>query len=319
MTTAHQQDRHSDARMKALDYETADSQLAAAAAHPTLADASRYVEDLGSRLCDSRSDDDIKQISGRLFAITERIRSNGSSTATDYRDILQGLTDVYARGIAHRGLNPCTRTATVYAELVSAISQSFQDYDYSDALGQLVVYMARLFRARESGWATIYRHIQSMPENLAARQQLNQALFKELQEWFESGAGNLFSIRDGLTNTAADLTNEAKTLDARIRYLEDADSTDTGGSDPRVVPLNAVRNARRIQKLKLDLDIVLEERATKEALIELIDDDIRDFENRLIDVRRAYTIHEVPCERKSSIESVSAGHRNFTYTSRGHV
>ena len=292
MTTAFRKDRDAETQMDPLVLGSAQDQ-AIAVPHPTMADAGRYVEDLGSRLCGSSNEADIEQISGRLFALAEGIRSNDSGTAVDYRDILQGLTGVYARGIARRGLNPCTRTAAVYADLISTISQSFQDYDYSDALGHLIVYMGRLFRARENGWAAIYRHIQSMPEDLAARRQLDRALFNELQEWFESGAGNLFSIRDGLTNTVADLTDEAETLQTRIRGLEDTGSTDVIGSNPHIVPLNAVRNARQIRLLKMDRDAILEERATKEALIELIDDDIRDFENRLIDVRRAYTIHRV--------------------------
>ena len=93
MTTAHRLDTHTDAHLTPLDLGSADYQQGATA-RAAIADASRYVEDLGSQLCDSRNDEDIKQISGRLFAIAERIRSNGSSTAADYRDILQGLTDI---------------------------------------------------------------------------------------------------------------------------------------------------------------------------------------------------------------------------------
>ena len=91
----------------------------------------------------------------------------------------------------------------------------------------------------------------------------------------------------------ADLTDEAAILGARIDELHASTSVDGGESDPRIVSLTAARKARRIGLLKMDQQAVLDERATKEALIELIDTDIRDFENRLIEVRRAYTIHRV--------------------------
>jgi hypothetical protein len=216
---------------------------------------------------------------------------------SDYRTILERLIGIYARGFENRTQEIYATTAADYAEVIETISREFPAYDYSEAVGQLLCYMTRLFRRRKSSWKEVYEHILSIPDSIEAKQLLNRAFFMEIQEWAEAGVENLFAIRRDLYRKIGDLGEQAKRVEREIEALDPPPGTkDTGRRpkfDNKIVDLRRIRRKRLIGPLERELREILDQKASEENIAGLIESDIREFEEKLRATRRAYFIRSV--------------------------
>jgi hypothetical protein len=233
-----------------------------------------------------------------LSALSHCIRSESSDFASsDYRWIIERLTGIYSQGFGQQAQEAFTTTATAYAQVIETISREYPGHDYSEAVGQLFCYMSRLFRTRKNGWKTVYEHILSIPDSVEAKQLLNRAFFLEIQEWAEAGVENLFSIRRDLYEKIGDLATKIERLDRQIGQIERgsrlAERTNPASTGANVLDLTKARNERLIEPLRRRRHRLLEEKKDEEAIVGLIESDIREFEDKLRATRRAYFIRPV--------------------------
>lgn len=233
-----------------------------------------------------------------LLDLSADIRYGSSSFhSNDYRWILTHLTRTYARGLDRRTQDPFTATAAAYAQVIETLSHLFPGQDYSEAVGQLFCYMSRLFRAQEHSWKAVYKHILSIPESVEAKRLLNRAYFVEIQEWAEAGVDNLFSIRNNLCEKIAALAARIDRLERRIAKIADASTrpvrAGTAVNGSNVIDFAEARRKRLIRLLEHRRAELTEEKNGEESVLGFIESDIREFENKLRNTRRAYFVHTV--------------------------
>ncbi|MEA3275896.1 MAG: hypothetical protein U9Q81_11510 [Pseudomonadota bacterium] len=256
-----------------------------------------YLDYFGAQLSRNSASRDIGLLQEMLLEVAHIVRSGTADILTDdYENILERLVAIYARGLNQRGQNAFMITAADYADVIEAISQEYPAYDYSEAVGQLLWYMSRLFGRRKSSWKTVYEHILSMPDSVAAKQLLMQAYFLEINEWVESGVDNLFEIRSDLYAKKAALLKEETTISREIEKMEQALKARQGkgtARDRNVVDLGEKRKERTIETLRREMQEIISEKEGKETMIAMIESDIRQFEDKLKEAKRAYFIRLV--------------------------
>jgi len=239
------------------------------------------------------------EIEDTLLLLSAEIRCGRSELASsDYRWIIERVTDIYAQGFGQGAGDVFTTTADSYANLIETISRAYPGYDYSEAVGQLFCYMSRLFRTRKTGWKAVYEHILSIPDAVEAKQLLNRAYFAEIQEWAEAGVENLFAIRKDLYEKIDRIEVKIGGLDRRIEKIAgprddlpaEARSAPPGSN---IVDLTQARRKRLIETLRLKRRRLADVRENEETILGLIESDIQEFENKLRATRRAYFIRPV--------------------------
>jgi DNA repair exonuclease SbcCD ATPase subunit len=230
----------------------------------------------------------ISQIQEMLLELSCLIRSCTSFQAHDYADFLERLTSLYARGVAQGRINALTQTAADYADVIEAASRVYPNFDYSAALGQLLCYMGQLYNTRQGSWETIYDHISAMPESVAAVRYLNDTFFSEIRQWADEGVGNLFEIRRDNQQAADELGLAKQRLSARLRLLRQRRLAPR--KTPQVIPLSEARTIREIQECEAELEQIESDLGEKQQLLELIDQNIDEFEAKLKGVRRNYAV-----------------------------
>ncbi|MEJ1298205.1 MAG: hypothetical protein RPU64_06965 [Candidatus Sedimenticola sp. (ex Thyasira tokunagai)] len=241
----------------------------------------------------------VGQVQEMLLEVSCIIRSGRANIAPqEYRIILKRLTAIYAEGfIAHGTKDAFSITAVDYADVIEAISGAFPDFDYSEAVGQLLYYMNRLFTLRKSGWMTVYEHIISMPDSIKAIQLLKEEYFLEIQKWAEEGVDNLFQIRKDLAQRMDTLDQEVAEIGIKIKRIEDRLESRRYSSKSRrgavIFDLAAEREKKEINLLIDERDQRRDESEGKEQIIELIESNIREFEIKLKETRRAYFVRLV--------------------------
>jgi len=233
-----------------------------------------------------------------LLELSTDIQARSSAFQShDYRWILERLTGIYAQGIARQTPEPFTPTAAAYAQVIETISREYPGQDYSEAIGQLFFYMSRLFRTQENSWKAVYKHILSIPDSVEAKQLLNRAFFVEIQEWAEAGVENLFSIRRDLVKKISGLEVRLKGLDRRIFKISgevnQRRQASIAATSSNIIDLAQAREARLIASLKEIRQGLEEEKQREESIVRLIESDIREFEEKLRNTRRAYFVRPV--------------------------
>lgn len=257
-----------------------------------------HLDRLLAQLTGPESAVDTGRIQDMLVALAKDIRSRSSVfQSSDYRWILERLTEIYAQGCGRRGPEPLTITAAAYAQVIETISRAHPSCDYGEAIGQLFCYMSRLFQIQESSWKAVYEHILSIPDSIEAKQLLNHAFFIEIQEWAEAGVENLFSIRRDLYEKIGELTVEVDRLDRRIATTAGESNrggrADTAVSAPNVIDFAKARKKHLVASMERRRQRLVDEKKNEESIVALIESDIREFEEKLRNTRRAYFIRPV--------------------------
>jgi hypothetical protein len=244
----------------------------------------------GDVLADTRRPEDrLRELVGVIESETTEI------TMRDSARILQSLTRLYRNACRGREDEQFTATAASYAAVISALSRRFSGLDFDEAVGQLLKLMIRLFKSEDAGWVTVYRQLRSIPDSVRAKQQLQRVCSADIREWFDAGVKNLFSLRDELRERTGKLQEDADAIARKIQAGESelaAVRTHSAG-DSRVVVLADRVKARQIAVLREKRQSILDEKAGKVDTVALIQADIREFERRLGDARRAYLVRPV--------------------------
>lgn len=256
-----------------------------------------YLALLSRELAETNALVDVVQVQETLLALSSFLRFAYPGIAgDDYRRILDRLTEIYALGIPQTASQGFKMTAGGYAGVIETISHAYPTYDYGEAVGQLLCYMIRLFKAGSSSWKTVFEHVLAMPETVEAKRWLGQPYFLQVQEWAEAGVDNLFSIRQGICERIGELAAKERERGREIAASERdllADRQKQPRTAGNVIDLAQRRGARAIDRLRRERQILIEEKAAKEFLVGLIDDDIREFEGKLQAMRRAYYLQLV--------------------------
>jgi len=266
--------------------------------HQLLADC---LEVVGRELDSARGPADAAPVRGALDEVVAMVRSEGDLLQDlDYAGFVRRLTSLYASACNHRENAAVAATAEAYAAVIAAIGQSRPRLDLTLALGQLLELMTRLFSAGDIRWKLVHQHLRSVPDSVRAKQTLNHVCAAGVSEWLDAGVQNLFGLRDDLVASIQALSARARRIQAKIRArqraLADArDRLDPSGTG-KVILLEGPSREREISALKREKGLVLEEREGRKGTLELIESDIREFENRLRGARRAYYLRPV-CAR----------------------
>ena len=254
-----------------------------------------HLDSLASHLGGESPTDDGRSAARTLDEIASILRAEAYRVGgDDYRRILERLVAIYASGASRRGCSTYLVAAASYADVVGFICRECPACDFDEAVGQMLVFMNRLFRARDGNWRAIYKTILAIPDSAHAKQFLLTAYFPRIKEWYDSGVANLFSIEDDLNQEIADLGSQVAKLDKAIagtrRQLEGASRSlsDTGAC--LVVSLEARRHQISLARLSLDRQAVLEKLEVSRTIVELIESDIQEFEGFIRETRRAYFI-----------------------------
>ena len=198
---------------------------------------------------------------------------------------------IFATGAAPASQLALATSAPSYAGVVAALSRACPSCDYEAALGQLLIYMGRLFLERRSGWKAIFLAIASISDGVAAKQRLDEGEFRRIEEWVESGASNLFP-------SSATWPRPSPAWRRRLprslpRWSVALRPSGSSGLGARVVSLADRRERIEIAALGRRRDELLAQAEDKRGIQELIDNDIRDLEDALRATRRAYSVRLV--------------------------
>jgi uncharacterized protein YdcH (DUF465 family) len=214
----------------------------------------------------------------------------------DYQRLLGRLSRIFATDSVAEPRSSLTTMSPSYSGVVAAISRACPSCDYEAALGQLLIYMSRLFLDRHSGWKAVYRNIRSIAEGVENKGRLDDLELARIDEWVESGAANLFPIQRDLECALNRLGDQLDTLDEQIAHkLAGRELASrqrySDASLQNVVPFDSWRNRRELANLKQQRANLCDQIDAKRGVKTLIDEDIRDLEESLGATRRAYFVH----------------------------
>lgn len=217
--------------------------------------------------------------------------------AQDYERFLRRLSGIFSQGCTQRDNDAFPDTAASYAAVVKALSGKYNDLDYHRAIGQLLEFMIRLFKARNASWISVYKHLRSIPDSVPAKQKLEAVCSSDIHEWFDAGVQNLFSLQDDLHERIDELAAEADKVAGKIRAIQDEIDglfgTFRSAGFANVVPLEAKTKERKLTELQDQMQQILDEQEGKSSTAELIESDIHEFEEKLRSAKRAYFVQLV--------------------------
>ena len=259
-----------------------------------------YLDYLEKKLSHEASFTDIGQVQEMLLELSHCIRSSDSQIKIEeYSAILERLTIIYTRGMGQKRRTIFSATATDYADLIEAISLKHPTYDYSEMIGQLLFYMNQLFEQRKGNWITIYEHLQSMTDNIEGLQSLKKSHFQEIQQWVEEGVENLFQIREDFYSRIEQLNHELNALDQKINEGKDNISSDIAkfkiDRGNTVISLEVKRREKELGILANKMNEIVNAREGEGRIHDLIEENIREFEDILTNTKRSICI-ELVCE-----------------------
>lgn len=257
-----------------------------------------YIDYLEQELVAPNDDLNLGQVQEMLLEVSCIVRSGNKDIHPDqYGRFLERLTGIYAQGFSTEEKERFSATAPDYAEVIEAISRELPGYDYREAVGQLLYYLNHLYRSRKSSWITVYQHILSMPDSIAAIQTLKEAYFRGIQQWVEEGVQNLFHIGRDLQQRVNELNQKTAGLTRLIEQQRDLLDRERRCPEftfaGNITSLDQERRKREIAELLDRREQTLRERSSKEQIAELIECNIREFETALKEARRAYFVQLV--------------------------
>jgi hypothetical protein len=249
----------------------------------------QYFDFLDAALTTQGDGVDIVLLQDMLLEISELLRSGKSQLRADgYLRLLDRLTAIYAKGLRADDNRAFARTAANFADILESVSQFFQDYDYSQSVGLLLHYMDKLFNYHEEGWIEVLEHLLSMPDSIRIMQQLRSRHLEEIQNWVEEGVDNLFSIRSEQLELISDLEQTLDTLDTEIFERHRILLLKRGEAERRgIIELDHQREKLEIEALHTRCCAAYVEREAKLELVNLLDVNIREFAERLSEMRRS--------------------------------
>jgi hypothetical protein len=253
-------------------------------------DFARYLDDLESSLT-KRGEQGILQPQSILVDIGKTLEAQKHHILdAGYTCMLDRLTRIYTKGLNHSD-NPCfANTAVNYAGLVHAVSQKHSAYDYTETIGQLLLYMHQLYRQGEKSWLRIFDHLLNMPDSIRGIQTLKDSHFYGIQEWIEEGVDNLFDLREDQMHLHSEQIASLAELEEQVADI----SQDLARqAKNRVYPIDWLGRKSTLHDLIRQRDLLIDELEDRQRLVELLDQNMQQFEDKLYATRRAIFIRTV--------------------------
>lgn len=232
---------------------------------------------------------DIGKVQALLIDISHFLQSDNHQILDEgYTQLLNRLIRIYTLGMVEDENLAFAATAANYAKLIEVISQAHPSYDYSMAIGHLLHYMNQLFKQQEGDWLLIFEHLISMPDSIQFMQSLKEHHFKEIQQWIEEGVNNLHQLRDDQVMLhAANISNLADLEQELVRKHEDLETS----IREKVVPISLAEDKSALQALLDQREQLIHDLDVKQNLIDLLDENMQEFEEKLMATRRACLVH----------------------------
>lgn len=251
----------------------------------------QYFDDLELSLAAENKTADLTQLQTIWIEISKFIQAEKKHILDDgYTRLLNRLTRIYTQGLQQQGNLAFAATATNYADVIEIVSQAHPSYDYSEVIGHLLHYMNQLYKVREKSWLRIFEHLLSMPDTIRPIQYLKQSHLKDIQQWVEEGVDNLFQIRDDQvvlhSEKIAELAETEQTIEQTRQRLERCHNS-------KVVPITLYKEEALLNALTEKKDLLITDLEDRQALVDLLEDNIQEFEDKLFATRRACGIRLV--------------------------
>ncbi|MCG8488362.1 MAG: hypothetical protein MI756_12900 [Chromatiales bacterium] len=255
----------------------------------------QYFDYLEQTLSNRESVVDVEQLREMLNEVSGFIRSNKSQLRADgYSRMLKRLNNIYAQGLRNNNDRAFTRTAVNFADILNTVSQSFPSYDYSESVGLLLHYMHKMFNYREEGWIEVFEHLISMSDSIEIMELIKTQHLQEIQNWVEEGVDNLFALMDEQLEVIDNIDAEILLLDQELlQRRKTIAETRSSGFNRVIIPIARAREKQLIQELFDRRAELISERIAKLELADLLDENIQEFTDRLIEIRRSAMIQLV--------------------------
>jgi hypothetical protein len=251
----------------------------------------QYFDDLEMSLSDIGNTDDISQLQTIWLEISDFIQAEKNHILDEgYNRLLNRLIAIYTRGLKQEGNLAFAATATNYADLIEIVSQAHPSYDYSEAVGHLLHYMNQLYKVREKSWLRILDHLVSMPDYIQPIHYLKERHLKGIQQWVEEGVDNLFQIRDDQALLYSEKIAELAGLEHSIELIRQRLQKNPHS---KVVPITRKKDQATLQALKEERDILVSDLENRQELVDLLEENIQEFEEKIFATRRACAIRPI--------------------------
>ncbi len=250
----------------------------------------KYFDDLELSLAVEGKTADVTQPQTIWLEIAEFIQAEKNHILNDgYTRLLNRLTRIYTRGLQQQGNLAFAATAANYADVIEIVSQAHPSYDYSEVVGHLLHYMNQLYKGREKSWLRIFEHLLSMSDSIRPIQYLKEHHLKDIKQWIEEGVDNLFQIRDDQV-----LLHSAKIAElAETEQLIEQTRRKLARNHAKVVPITWSNDQTFLKTLTEERDLLISDLESREELVELLENNIQEFEDKLYATRRACVIRLV--------------------------
>jgi hypothetical protein len=229
---------------------------------------------------------------GGLLQTTE----NRASTL-DYHSILRCLVEIFRTLSAHMDNREFPEAATDYAALIETISRDHPELDVREAVGQLLEFMSWQFMREDMGWRTIHRHLLHINRVSHPARALSRVFAADIHQWLYAGVRDLFSYRARLSAVIDEAGARAADIETSIRKersaLEMLRRRLPARRDPKISIFAEKKRERTISDLLRQQRDLLLELDRKKRTMGLLTSDMRDFQTRLREARRAFVVHSV--------------------------
>lgn len=232
---------------------------------------------------------DIEKLQSLLVNISRFVKSDNHQILDEgYTQLLNRLIRIYTMGMTEEDNLAFVATAANYANLIEVISQAHPSYDYSKAIAHLLHYMNQLFKQQEEDWLLIFKHLFSMPDSIHCIQSLKERHLNEIQQWIEEGVSNLHQLRDDQAMLhAANISDLADLEQELVRKHQDLEIS----IRKKVVPISLAEEKTALQALIEQREELIHDLESKQNLIDLLDENMQEFEDKLMLTRRACLVH----------------------------
>ncbi len=248
----------------------------------------QYFDFVETSLTEQGEKTDIALLQEMLLDISRLLRSGKSQLRKDgYLRMLNRLTDIYAKGLQVENDRAFAGTAVNFADILGSVSQRFQDYDYSRSVSLLLHYMDKLFNSREESWLEVYEHLISMPESIRVMQQLRMDHLNEINGWIEEGVDNLYTLWDEQLELVAIQEQTLNDLDLQILSRHTQLQQQLNAEFPGVIDFRHALQQRELRVLHEQRNQLMLERRTKLDIVDLLESNVREFSERLAQMRRS--------------------------------
>lgn len=246
---------------------------------------SPYFDNLESSLGDAK---DFVQSQAILVDITQLLETQKSRIMEEsYTCMLNRLTQIYTRGLEQPHSLLFANTAVSYAGLVKTVSQTHLAYDYSETIGQLLLYMNHLYKHGKKGWLRIFEHLINMPDSIQGIQVLKERHLKGIQDWIEEGVDNLYELREDQIHLHSEQIAKLAGIEDRVDQISQELARQ---KETRIFLINRFERKIELDELIKQRDHLIDQLEDRQRLVELLEQNMHQFEDKLHATRRAYLI-----------------------------